>query len=913
MTGQTISHYEVLEKLGEGGMGAVYKARDTELDRFVALKAILPGKVIREDSKQRFVQEARAASALNHPNIITIYEISSAHGVDFMTMEFIRGRTLDRVIGRKGLAWPEALKHAVQIADALAAAHAVGIVHRDLKPGNVMITDKGLVKVLDFGLAKLIEPPHRDESEVTQTMQLAQAPRTEEGMILGTVAYMSPEQAEGKKVDSRSDIFSFGAVLYEMITGHCAFHGDTKLSILSAILKEEPAPITTAAPAVPRELERIIARCLRKDPARRFQLMEDVKIALEELKEESDSGTLARELPTGVKPFRARTLWLIASAVVLLLAIGGVVWWRARSHPPAQRATAGLTKMTSDSGLTTDPALSPDGRLLAYASDRSGDGDLDIWVQQVATGESVRLTRHETDDYEPDFSPDDSRIAFRSDRDGGGIFLVSAFGGESRPVARKGRAPKFSPDGAWIAYWTGTEQNNPTHMFIVPIAGGAPKQLRPDFRVARSPIWTPDGKHLLFLGQRELNSRYDWWMTPVESGDPIEVGVWAACQRLGLQPVTGFQLLPGAWTAAGDVIFSARLGDSTNLWRVSISPRTWKVTADPERVTFGAGEEIHPSVSTGGHVVFSSRVTASEVWSARMDGAHGRVLAPAERITQDGAAKERPSLSADSKKLAFLSRRSGSVGVWVKDLATGAETAVTTAPAKVGMGFPQLSKDGSKVAYAVFEVGKGAIYVVGSAGGVPDKVCEGGDCGRPQDWSSDGSKLLYDSYFPPGGRFLLLDLASGQKQELLRHPNQFMYRPTFSPDERWISFHARTSLLGRTIYVAPVHVGAATPQSEWIALTDGSTLDYEPCWSPDGLIYFLSDRDGFRCIWALRLDPKTKRAAGTPFPVLHFHTSRRALSNIVNTAFVGLTVTKDRMVYLPGEITGNIWMTEISR
>jgi serine/threonine protein kinase len=179
MTGQTISHSEVLDKLGVGGMGAVYKARDTQLDRFVALKAILPGKVIGEDSKQRFVQEARAASALDHPNIITIYEISAANGVDFMTMEFLQGRALDRVIGRKGLTWPEALKHAVQIADALAAAHAAGIVHRDLKPGNVMITDKGLVKVLDFGLAKLIEPAHRDESEVTQTMQLAEAPRTE--------------------------------------------------------------------------------------------------------------------------------------------------------------------------------------------------------------------------------------------------------------------------------------------------------------------------------------------------------------------------------------------------------------------------------------------------------------------------------------------------------------------------------------------------------------------------------------------------------------------------------------------------------------------------------------------------------------------------------------------------------------
>jgi Tol biopolymer transport system component len=222
---------------------------------------------------------------------------------------------------------------------------------------------------------------------------------------------------------------------------------------------------------------------------------------------------------------------------------------------------------------------------------------------------------------------------------------------------------------------------------------------------------------------------------------------------------------------------------------------------------------------------------------------------------------------------------------------------------------------------------------VGSGGGVPDKVCEGQDCGRPQDWSSDGQKLLYDApadrsaleraapppartgviATPQGSLFILLDLASGQKQVVALQPNQTMFRPSFSPDERWISFHARTSALGRTIYVAPVHGEAASPPSEWIALTDGTSLDYETCWSPDGLIYFLSDRDGFRCIWALRPDPQTKRPTGPPFPVLHFHNSRRALSNIVNTAYVGLTVTKDRMIYLPGEITANIWLAEIRR
>ena len=238
MIGRAISHYRIVEKLGEGGMGVVYKARDTHLDRFVAIKVLPPEKVADPERKQRFVQEAKAASSLNHPNIITIYDIGQAEGVDFISMECVTGKTLDRLIPRRGMRLNETLKCAVQIADALARAHSAGIVHRDLKPGNIMVNEHGLVKVLDFGLAKLTEPTSAGEDESTRTMR----PTTEEGKIVGTVAYMSPEQAEGKRVDARSDIFSFGSVLYEMVTGEKAFHGDTKASTLAAILKHTPRP-----------------------------------------------------------------------------------------------------------------------------------------------------------------------------------------------------------------------------------------------------------------------------------------------------------------------------------------------------------------------------------------------------------------------------------------------------------------------------------------------------------------------------------------------------------------------------------------------------------------------------------------------------------------------------------------------
>src|SRR6266480_1518030 len=320
MVGRTISHYEILEKVGEGGMGVVYKALDGRLDRLVALKVLPPQKVADSDRKRRFVQEAKAASALNHPNIITIYDIGSADGIDFIAMEFVAGKTLDRCIPRHGWRLDEALKYSVQIADALVAAHKAGIVHRDLKPGNVMVTEHGLVKVLDFGLAKLTESTAPADEATTRTLK----PTTEEGAIVGTVSYMSPGQAEGKKVDARSDIFSFGALLYEMVTGRRAFQGDSKISTLSAILREEPKSASQIVEGLPRELERIIARCLRKSQERRFQAMPDLKVALEELKEESDSGTLS----AAPAPMRLRDRRLVWAVLLLAIAvIAGAVWF----------------------------------------------------------------------------------------------------------------------------------------------------------------------------------------------------------------------------------------------------------------------------------------------------------------------------------------------------------------------------------------------------------------------------------------------------------------------------------------------------------------------------------------------------------------------------------------------------------
>ena len=657
---QRVAHYEIQEKLGEGGMGAVYRAHDTQLRRRVALK-ILPSEYASDpERRSRLLREARVASAINHPNIVCIYEVGSDNGVDFIAMEWVDGKTLRQLIGRKGLPLREALQYAVEITDALATAHAAGIVHRDLKPSNIMVAGNGLLKVLDFGLAKLTEPSASDESATTQTLT-SDKTLSRAGAVIGTVAYMSPEQAEGKKVDARSDIFSFGSVFYEMLTGQRAFQRETRTSTLSAILRDEPKPLR----GVPRGVERVLSLCLRKDLRRRFQHIADVKIALDALREESDSGGLVPELPAAGKNARRRRYGLIvAASAVLLLAAGILTWLQIQPRPSGQSAT--LTQLTFDSGLTVDPALSRDGRLLAYASDRDSKGDLDIWVQQLAGGEPLRLTRDPADDDHPSFSPDGGKVVFHSDRAGGGVYIVSALGGEERVIARYGRNPRFSPDGSQIAYWVGDPARvDPSgrKLFVVPSNGGTSRVVQAGFADARYPIWTPDGKHLLFEGIQDPSASpaqaSDWWVVPLDGGVAVKTGAFDAFRRQGLSAYMG----PGDW-AGEDLMFSASIGDSTSLWKIRISSATWQAAREPQRLTVGSGQDAEPSwsVDAGGRgtlLAFSSLSARNNVWRLPIrpkEAADPQRPGAGElqQLTRSAAYDTNPSASADGRKVVFL-------------------------------------------------------------------------------------------------------------------------------------------------------------------------------------------------------------------------------------------------------------------
>lgn len=879
-------------------MGVVYRARDERLNRSVALKILAPQIKNDPDQKRRFIQEAKAASALNHPNIVTVYDIGTVDEVSFIAMEHVRGITLHMAVRPSGLPIERVLALGTQIADALVAAHRAGVVHRDLKPGNIMVVDGQFVKVLDFGLAKLLEPVAAVESDPTRVWDQA---HTQAGVVVGTVAYMSPEQLEGRAVGPQTDAFAFGCVLYEMVTGRPAFGGHSTVTTIAAVLSGNPPPMNEGRTDVPQPLWRLITACLQKDPAARPP-MADVKRVMDDLRLSRDVSAALSAMVQ--RPVNRRGLRRgAAAAVAALLAVaGGWVYWQSRT-PPREPLKV-LRRITTDAGLTGFPALSPDGRLLAYASDRSGNGVLNIWLRQMAGGEAIRLTNGDADDIEPSFSPDGSQIVFRSERNGGGIYVVSALGGEPRQLAGNGRRPRFSPDGRWIAFRSGTTSNSGEfeRVYLIPATGGERIPWRPDFGAARDPVWSPDSRYLLFLGKRDATRQWpdtaDWWVAPVEGGEPTSVGARAA---LGEQAFVDFTA-PEAWVALNDIVFSWRVGDSTNVWRIALS-RANTIAGPPERLTFGAGMELQPSVLPNGGIVFASYTERLNIWGLPIDPRRG-TFGELQRYTQSDATDGSPSISVGGERFAFVSNRGGNDEVWVHDVSTGRDAMLTGVPGRKGLAV--ISHDGSRVAFAVVEKEKYAIYTAASNGGLVNRVCD--DCGQPRSWTIDNQHVLYQARQSARSRFFLLDLASKRSTVVIDDPERDVFSGSVSADGRWIAFHARRSGSdGQQIFVAPLRTTGARPD-EWIPLTSGEFEDDKPRWSDDGsALYLTSVRDGFRCIWIVQLDPVTKRPLGDPRPLRHFHQARLGMIYPALGRF-DLAAARDKIIFTLVERTANLWM-----
>ena len=895
MIGQTLGHYRIDSKLGEGGMGLVYRARDLHLDREVAIKVLPTETVADPERKRRFAQEAKAASALNHPNILHIYDISAQDGVDFIAMEYVKGETLAQRIGRKELPLKQTLKYASQIADALTTAHRAGIIHRDIKPSNLIVSDKGVVKVLDFGLAKLIEPTEPNPGSPTESMKADSAPRTEVGTVVGTVAYMSPEQAAGKNVDARSDIFSFGTTLYEMVTGRRPFQGDTKMSTLAAIIHHEPPPPSEFAGALPPELEKIIARCLRKDPERRAQHMDDVKLALEELKEESESGKTA----TAARQPRSAVFRYVAVAAGAVIAGAAAFWFVANYLQREDAAIYQLRPITRDEARSFNPALSPDGKLLVYSSDRAGGNNVDLWLQQVAGGEPMRLTRHPARETDARFSADGSQIVFV--RAGAGVYTIPALGGTERLIVKEGSNPSYSPDGQWIAYTTGYPGSRELYgLFLIPSSGGAPRKVPAALDAFCCPLWSPDGTHLVVVTNEVqplvgTTHRRDWAIVPREGGAPIRL---RAEQHLRGEGFSAFQ--PVAWVGNPDrLFFSGTRAGRTNIWSVEIDPRKGTLRGKPRRLTAGTGE-FPGSPSLDSRIPFSTGTGSMSLYSLGLDAREGKATGESQRVIQAGASEQFPTVTSDGRKMVFASRKLGTLDIWMKDLVTGEESVVVATPDEEPRGV--ISPDGSRLAFQRVENQRQVNYLFPLPGGPEEKFCEG--CGSMLGFSSDGKSVLVSEGEPT--RFVLFEIDTGRKTVLAVHPKYPIHDVSLSPDGHWCAFKLVLGAERQPVYVTPVRGGPPAAEQEWIQIAEGH-YNYKPFWSPDGkLLYYYSSKDGRNCLYGRRLDGSTKRPVDEEFSVHHFHGDLQPAGG----PYVGYGLTANRL-YLPmQESKSSVWLAE---
>jgi len=768
LAGCTLSHYRVLEKIGEGGMGVVYRAQDSRLMRTVAIKLLSTDRVADPERKRRFVKEAKAASALNHPNIVTIHDIDHADGLDFIVMEYLAGRTLDRHLPRKGMPLHNVLDLGIQIADALAAAHSAGIVHRDLKPSNVMVSEHGQVKILDFGLAKLVEKTLPNPGGVRTADFLESTTSTEEGVVVGTVAYMSPEQAEGKKVDARSDIFSFGALIYEMACGQRPFQGGSAASILAEIIRGEPKQFGEIAPHLPVEFEKVVRRCLRKEPERRFQSISDVRVELQEVKEQlaSQPGTDQSEQPQAKKRGWLYTRLIPGVLFVLIILAVAVGWWMLR--PPDGLPESSPIQVTKTEGWEGQPALSPDGGRIAYTSNETGN--LEIFVTGSSGGTPQNLTQHPAQDQSPAWFPDGSAILFASDRNGEtGIWKMSQLGKDAMLLIPDADQPAVSPDGRQVAFTVAGRQGY-SRIGVASLENpGKPRILTDDDDGPfghSDPVWSPDGKSICYSTWHNL------WSIPVAGG--------------AARPLTGdgeYDADP-YWSFSGRFIyFTSYRGGTTALWRQSVT------RGAAQRLTLGTGTECHPSLSrdgvrlaysTGGpqtRLVLRTRSSGNETELSRVAGDQMAAIAP------------------DNRTIAIVSRR------WAPDLRLGLQPLQQEGePAPVHLltdqpgwpSQPRFSHDGKWIAYYQVQGTERHVWIAGTSGDSPVQITSGPTSEGHPAWSPDDSQLAFTSQSDGGLSIRTISVRDGRPGGSARLVEttdvEAAYAPDWSPDGRSIAF-----------------------------------------------------------------------------------------------------------------------------
>ena len=837
--GARLGPYEILGPLGAGGMGEVYRALDARLGREVAVK-VLPEAVSRDPERiSRFEKEARALAALSHPNVLAIHDVGRTGEAAWAVTELLEGETLrDRLLrGRPG--WREAAQVAAAVADGLAAAHARHIVHRDLKPENVFLTSDGRLKVFDFGLAKVVESVLPDATTLTSPASTA------DGQLVGTLAYMSPEQARGHAVDERTDVFSLGGVLHEMLSGRRAFDRATQADTLSAILHEEPPSLEAVRPAVPAALASIVSRCLEKDPARRFHSAHDLALALRSLSADAPPG--ARLLLPGARPLPARRFLLVAA--VLAGAVGLALLLRRPERPsPAALGSWEAQQLTSAPGWEAEPAVSPDGRFVAFASDAAGTSD--VWVVDARGGEPLQLTGRPGDggatapDRHPAWLPDGRTILFASARSGRtGIWRVPALGGSPSLVVEDADDPAVSRDGTLLAFTRPGPTGYP-RVWVAPLAAPATaRRLTSDedgLWEHADPAFSPDGRTICFSDFRDL------WTVGVDGGRP--------------RPLTTAKAFDS------DPVFSSDGSTVTFASRRDRVGAIWSVPAEggaPSRVTTGTGPESSPSFSADGRTIAwcTDRRNTDVLVVDRLRGAVHRLGGELR--------EETPAVAPDGSSVVFASDRIGPSDLWLQPLRDGRPDGVLrrlTSLSEGGPATPDFSPDGRLVAFFRALRGERDLWVLPLSGGTPRPLVANPGRDFHPAFSPDGARLAFVSSRSGPEDVWVTDVADGATSGepwRLTDGRAAASFPSWSADSRRVAF-----LRGDVLWIVDASPGSAAVETPIRGLLSNAVFDL------DGeSVLAVATRDGRDSLLRLRLadgraeelrPPLELGAAGTP-------------------------------------------------
>jgi len=834
--GDSLAHYRILAKIGAGGMGEVYAAEDQKLKRKVALK-ILPSRVAGNPAdRQRFEREAKAAAALSHPNVVSLYSVEESEGRLFITMELLQGQTLAEILEGSALPLDQLLRWAIPLVDAVSAAHQVGIVHRDLKPQNIMIGADERLRVLDFGLARIDGDGSldADPAGVTATMTVA-------GHIVGTAAYMSPEQVEGKRADGRSDIFSLGIVLFEMATGQRPFEGESGVAILAAILRDTPPLLSTLKPELPLRLGQIVRRCLEKKPDARFRSATDLRHALEDLQEELRGGgpsarVTGRQLPPaapttpaeGPVGARDRRAWRLLLVPVVLAVIAAAAF--AGHHLGAEGALRTrapivgiLTQLTSDQGPELSPSLAPDGTWFVYASRTAGNWD----IHRLRVGGEIPMVLTadcKEDDTEPAISPDGERIAFRSERLGGGVFVMGATGESVRRVTDFGYRPSWTPDGLELLVTTEPVKDpqfragQDSEVWAVQVDGGGRRLVvKGD---ALHAVASPHGTRIAYWGSHSGGIR-DLWTAPLAGGgEPVQ-----------LTDDPAIDWAP-RWSADGSMIyFSSNRGGNMNLWRVPVDEGSGRPQGPPEAVTNGAlGSAYDASFSRDGtRMIYAVGGLRARIERVRFDSQTEAVVGAPVLVGAGLSARE-----VGGRVIFVVASPNEDIAV-IRPDGTGRHK-LTDDPYRDRM--PRISPDGQQVAFTSDRGGGFDIWSLRVDGSGLTRLTAGGRLTIPV-WSPDGRKM---AAYRLGEGTLLFDPGRPWKEQVpqklppLPHPTETFCAYDWSPDGRALVGSAGPGDPGREVWVYSVERG------DYESFATASTVE-TPVWLGDGrrILYVAGD------------------------------------------------------------------------